>query len=140
MPVEAIIRSSPPRPSSPHLRASSSFTIKFSFNLLKTTTCYYQAIPSVNYFLSYNKQFSIKEMKVRLEGKARFRCPFFSPLACRHRSIASLHPAGWREASTANLSSLVCVRRLSRLRFLRHDKSKEGKQFTWMLSRLLMRV
>ena len=34
----------------------------------------------------------------------------------------------------------VCVRRLSRLRFLRHHKTKEGKQFTWMLSRLLVRV
>ena len=36
----------------------------------------------------------MKEMKARLEGKARFRCPFFSPLACEHRSIASLHPGG----------------------------------------------
>ena len=49
-------------------------------------------------------------------------------------------PSWWREASTANLSSFVRVSRLSRFRFLRHDKTKEGKQFTWMLSRLLMRV
>ena len=34
-------------------------------------------------------------------------------------------PSGWREASTANLSSFVRVRRLSRLRFQRHDKLKK---------------
>ena len=72
-------------------------------------------------------------------GKSKISMPFLLASSLRTQKYC-FSPFGWREASTANLSSFVRVRRLSCLRFLCHDKTKEGKQFIWMLSRLLMRV
>ena len=119
LPVYAIIRSTPPPPSLPHAGGRHP-VLRLNFPLIFSKQ---QHVITRQYLKWITFCLIISNFLWRKWGKSKISMPLLLASSLRTQKYC-FSPSGWREASTANLSSFVRVRRLSRLWFQRHDKLK----------------